>query len=541
MSVNLVSTAGSSASSGVNFNNSISDTITDEVIMNNPNLTAGQLLYINGSRLLRSIAYGTSSVANTIVQRDSNGDIPGLNIDTLEDLTIDSTTPGDGIKIRNTGGSLIANLRNTGIWNLGDYIYLQTTDGYFRLQNILLLNGADDANKFEIQDNAGNTVFNVDTLNDHVIVKSGGGSAFLVQNASSTDLFEVDGSSNQVDSLVPLRSIGDSTGQFRVMTSGLTSLFVSDTTNFLNRSFGIFDVRPTTDNTNAFTVRDQDTNIIFKVDTSDNVVNIGTGTRLQLPDNISGNPSLVFDSDTDSGIGWVSSAFSYIHGGATKFQVGASAMISWIDKDLDLGQNGRRWDNVFAYRGDFRSTGSVVTGAFYRQTTSSSERVLEVISNYSATASTHLYVLSNGDVYNTTGTYAMPSDIRYKTNVSTIPIGSYSDKLLQLDLINFDYIDGSNGSDKMLGFSAQQIQSVFGANTKLVSTITKTKKVYNEEEDKWEDQIDTSIDPNGDQFTVKYSILNLMLHDVVKKQQQLIDTLQTQMSDLIARVEALEG
>jgi hypothetical protein len=74
----------------------------------------------------------------------------------------------------------------------------------------------------------------------------------------------------------------------------------------------------------------------------------------------------------------------------------------------------------------------------------------------SAVGTQRWLVRADGDNYNINGVYGTISDERLKENI--IPAPSYLDRLLGVDIMNFNMIDGDG--TKLLGAGAQQVQQV---------------------------------------------------------------------------------
>ncbi len=149
------------------------------------------------------------------------------------------------------------------------------------------------------------------------------------------------------------------------------------------------------------------------------------------------SPSITFSGDADTGV-YSSGAdlFSISTGGVQRVEVGS------------------------ATAGLLRvvASSSLIAGRFYRQTTGAASQVLQVASNVTAAETVHMFVETDGDVFNTNGTYGIISDRRLKKPESIISARRYLADLDRLQVRKYQML----GSDQeLLGFIADEVAEVF--------------------------------------------------------------------------------
>lgn len=130
-------------------------------------------------------------------------------------------------------------------------------------------------------------------------------------------------------------------------------------------------------------------------------------------------------------------------------------------------------------------------------------------------SSGNFFFYANGALYNTTGTYGTISDLRLKENV--VDATSKLDELMQLRVVNYNF--KTSPDTKMLGFIAQEVEQVFP------SLVEAGEEVSGEEPYK----------------SVKTSVLVPMLVKAIQEQQLTIEALETEMTSVKARLDALEA
>ena len=130
-------------------------------------------------------------------------------------------------------------------------------------------------------------------------------------------------------------------------------------------------------------------------------------------------------------------------------------------------------------------------------------------------SSGNFFFYADGSLYNTTGTYGTISDLRLKENV--VDATSKLDELMQLRVVNYNF--RTSPDTKMLGFIAQEVEQVFP------SLVEAGEEVSGEEPYK----------------SIKTSVLVPMLVKAIQEQQATIETLETEMTSVKARLDALEA
>jgi trimeric autotransporter adhesin len=73
-----------------------------------------------------------------------------------------------------------------------------------------------------------------------------------------------------------------------------------------------------------------------------------------------------------------------------------------------------------------------------------------------------------GEAFKTAGTgnWIIPSDRRLKENIVYLDSQQMLDKVLKMKGVSYNWIDKSRGTDKVIGFIAQDLQTVFPENVK---------------------------------------------------------------------------
>lgn len=128
-------------------------------------------------------------------------------------------------------------------------------------------------------------------------------------------------------------------------------------------------------------------------------------------------------------------------------------------------------------------------------------------------------VYGDGDVVNTNNSYGAISDVKLKENiVDTTP---KLDDLKQVRIVNYNLIE--NPDKKLLGVIAQELEQIFP------NIVSETP-----------DLDDEGNDLGTTTKSVKYSVFVPMLIKAIQEQQALIESQQSQIDALTARIETLE-
>jgi len=129
-------------------------------------------------------------------------------------------------------------------------------------------------------------------------------------------------------------------------------------------------------------------------------------------------------------------------------------------------------------------------------------------------------VYGDGDVENTNNSYGAISDVKLKENiVDTTP---KLDDLKQVRIVNYNLIE--NPDKKLLGVIAQELEQIFP------NIVSETP-----------DFDDEGNDLGTTTKSVKYSVFVPMLIKAMQEQQAIIESQQSQIDALTARIEALEA
>jgi hypothetical protein len=156
-------------------------------------------------------------------------------------------------------------------------------------------------------------------------------------------------------------------------------------------------------------------------------------------------------------------------------------------------------------------TSGDVAGSFYRATSATNAEVFETRSDVSSTNVQKFAIYGNGDVKNTTGSYASFSDQRIKENI--VDATPKLDDLLKVRIVNYNLIEDSDKL-KMIGVIAQELETVFP----------------------------NLVDENLDGVkAVKYSIFIPMLIKSIQELKAINDTQAETINALTARIVALEN
>jgi hypothetical protein len=156
-------------------------------------------------------------------------------------------------------------------------------------------------------------------------------------------------------------------------------------------------------------------------------------------------------------------------------------------------------------------TSGDVAGSFYRATSATNAEVFETRSDVSSTNVQKFSIYGNGDVKNTTGSYASFSDQRIKENI--VDATPKLDDLLKVRIVNYNLIEDSDKL-KMIGVIAQELETVFP----------------------------NLVDENLDGVkAVKYSIFIPMLIKSIQELKAINDTQAETINALTARIVALEN
>jgi hypothetical protein len=143
----------------------------------------------------------------------------------------------------------------------------------------------------------------------------------------------------------------------------------------------------------------------------------------------------------------------------------------------------------------------------YRVSSTAGNYVHAFYSDVGGTATAKYAIYANG-------TAGAISDERYKKNIE--PSRNYLDDLTKIDVIKYNWVTDEDGTPKELGFSAQQVETIFPA---LVDTV---------------DNKDADGNVLSNQKILKRDVFLPMLVKAIQEQQTIIN-------DLKARITALEG
>ena len=149
----------------------------------------------------------------------------------------------------------------------------------------------------------------------------------------------------------------------------------------------------------------------------------------------------------------------------------------------------------------------------YQPTTNSSRSVVQVLSNVTSTGKVHCKILSDGDILNTNNSYGALSDKTLKENVADARSQWADIKAVQVR--NYSMIDEKQDAANRIGVIAQELETA-GMNGLV------------------------RIEEDGLK-SVKYSVLYMKAVKALQEAMARIETLETEMTALKARVTALEA
>ena len=156
-------------------------------------------------------------------------------------------------------------------------------------------------------------------------------------------------------------------------------------------------------------------------------------------------------------------------------------------------------------------------------TTSSSTTIFRIKSNWSNSNQTQMLVLSDGDVENRNNAYRAISDAKLKENI--VDANSQWEDIKNLRVRKFNFIEGAGDPTKThIGLVAQEVESI---SPGLVRGRA--------------DEDENGNDLGTVTKSVNYSVLYMKAVKALQEAQTRIETLETQQSDLLTRVAALEG
>jgi hypothetical protein len=150
----------------------------------------------------------------------------------------------------------------------------------------------------------------------------------------------------------------------------------------------------------------------------------------------------------------------------------------------------------------------------YRVSSTAGNYVHAFYSDVGGTATAKYAIYANG-------TAGAISDERYKKNIE--PSRNYLDDLTKIDVIKYNWATDEDGTPKELGFSAQQVETIFPA---LVDTV---------------DNKDADGNVLSNQKILKRDVFLPMLVKAIQEQQTLIVSQSELITNLTARVTALEA
>lgn len=226
----------------------------------------------NDSLLLNGITNTNLNTPSTVVSRDGSGNFSAG--------TITASLTGNATTATTSNDSLLLNgITNTN-WNTASTVVSRDSNGDFEASmltlNNLLVEGSNFYNKILVKRNNNSTIFNIDTIDDDIELYglttkikgdtsiSGANSTtkFQIENLSGTPFFTL----NSTGSRVIVKG-ADNANKFWVENNATTKIFKVDTVNGNVAIEG-------DDNANKFWVENALTNKIFTVDTVDDYVQI---------------------------------------------------------------------------------------------------------------------------------------------------------------------------------------------------------------------------------------------------------------------------
>lgn len=156
-----------------------------------------------------------------------------------------------------------------------------------------------------------------------------------------------------------------------------------------------------------------------------------------------------FVGDTNTGFGWLAAdQAALIAGGNDALRFNDE----WVVTGTLSGSN------TIRFHAAVQGGNNVRAGRFSWATSTTTNRILDIVSSVGGAGTTRAFVEADGDWFNTNGTYGTISDRRLKVKSSIKSARSYLDDLNRIRIVNYRL---KNDKQKLLGVVADEVASIF--------------------------------------------------------------------------------